>query len=460
MGVKTPSLSQGVLTANAVHKDNAPQPQVMACREPNNVADLPRARHRQITLALMAIIAIGRASAMDPIIAWNAITESTVATEPDPATQLRSAAITQIAVFEAVNSIVGDYEPFLCMLDAPSGASPEAAAIAAAHHVLTALHPAMVTELDQSLAEWLAALADSAGIESGIQVGVLAAETILASRVHDGFDNPIVYTPGTRPGDWEPTPPDFTPAFRPGLGDVAPFAIKAGAQFRVKPPPPIHSGRYARAFNEVKEVGRTHSTERPEDRAVLARFYEAAGPLPIHFPAARQMSLKQGKTLSENARIFAMVGIAIFDAAIACFESKYHYNYWRPVTAIRAADQDGNPRTVADHNWAPFVFTPPFPSYPSGHATFGGAARRVLEHFYGEDGHSIVLTHPALPEIVLHYATLEEITDDIDDGRVFGGVHYRFDQEAGARQGWRVGDYILRHVLRPVRQHGCDGDWH
>jgi hypothetical protein len=319
-----------------------------------------------------------------------------------------------------------------------------------------ALHPSKAAELDQSRAESLAALPDQAGVESGITVGLQAAEAILAYRANDGFDNPVVYTPGTRPGDWQPTPPDFTPAFRPGLGGVTPFGISHGAQFRVKPPPPIQNARYARAFDDVKEVGSSNSTERPEDRAIVARFYEAAGPLPIHFPAARQMSSKQGKRLSENARIFAMVGIAIFDAAIACFESKYYYNYWRPVTAIRAADEDCNPRTSADPNWTAFVFTPPFPSYPSGHATFGGAARRVLEHFYGEDGHSIILTHPAAPEIVLHYASLEDITDDIDDGRVFGGVHYRFDQEAGARQGWRVGNYIVRHLLRPVRQDECD----
>jgi hypothetical protein len=219
----------------------------------------------------------------------------------------------------------------------------------------------------------------------------------------------------------------------------------------VPPPPSLRSHRYTHDYNDVKKVGGVDSTDRPKDRADVARFYAVAEPVDIYFLAARQASLAQGKSLSENARIFALVGIAIFDAAVACFDSKYFYDFWRPVTAIHLASSDGNDNTDADANWAPLVFTPPFPSYPSGHASFGGASRRVLERMFGKDGHAITLSHPQVPDVVLHYASWKQITDDVNDARVYGGVHYRFDQEAGAQQGRRIGAYILRYQLRPVR---------
>jgi hypothetical protein len=408
---------------------------------------------KRLGLAIVASAALlGATSAYaDAVTDWNEIVKQTVA-QVDPFLQLRSAAITQVAVFEAVNAIVGDYDPYLGTVTAPPGASLEAAAIAAAHRVLVSLHPDQTTSLDAQRSASLAAVADGRAKIDGIAVGEEAALAILAERANDGSIDDTPYTPGTEPGQYRPTPPDFTPAFRPGLGQVTPFAIKSGAQFRIPPPPALDSRRYARDYDEVKQVGDVHSNERPPDRADVARFYEVAD-TELYFDAARQVSHAQGKTLAENARIFALLGMAIFDAAVACFESKYYYNFWRPVTAIRLGDTDGNPRTEADADWSSFVFTPPFPSYPSGHASFGGAARRVLERMYGKDGHAILLTHPLVPDIVLHYTSWKQITDDVDDGRVYGGVHYRFDQTEAARQGRRVGAYVLRHWLRPVHRH-------
>jgi hypothetical protein len=279
---------------------------------------------------------------------------------------------------------------------------------------------------------------------------------MIALRASDGSDTEVAYEPGTNPGEWRPTPPAFIPAYRPGLGRIAPFAIENGAQFRLDPPPSLRSARYARDYNEVKRVGDVNSTSRPQDRTDVAIFYGITEPVAIYNPAARQVSQAQGRTLAENARIFALIAMGIADAAVAVFDTKYHYNYWRPVTAIRAGDDDGNRRTLADPEWLSLIETPPFPSYPSGHAGFGGAARRVLEREFGPDGHSITLTNPELPGIVLHYTSFKQITDDIDDARVFGGVHYRFDQESGARQGKRLGNYILKHQLRPLR--GRDRD--
>jgi hypothetical protein len=331
------------------------------------------------------------------------------------------------------------------------GASPEAAAIAAAHRVLVSLHAAQAPQLDASRDKSLAAIADGGAKRDGIAVGIAAADAILALRVDDGFNSPVSYAPGTKPGEYRPTPPENLPAFRPGLGQVATFVIRDGRQFRAAPPPPLRSKKYARDYDDVRRVGEAHSKERPEDRLQVARFYDATDGEQIYYPAARQVLAARPQSLSKNARLFALLSIAMWDSAVACFETKYHFNLWRPVTAIREGATDDNDRTAPDANWLAAVFTPPFPSYPSGHATFGAAARVVLERELGPDGHSITLTNPVVPGIVLTYKTFREITDDIDDGRVFGGVHYRFDQEAGALMGERVGEYVLRHALRPVR---------
>lgn len=400
---------------------------------------------------IVAIVTFTGAHA-DEVTDWNAIMLRTVASVPDPLVQVRSAAIAQLAVFEAVNAIVGDYDPYLGTLTAPSGASAQAAAVAAAHRALVTLHPDRAADLDAERAASLVQVADGQAKIDGIEVGEAAAMAMIAKRANDRSNADTPYTPGTEPGEWQPTPPDFTPAFRPGLGQVEPFGIRDGAQFRLRPPPALGSRKYTRDYQEVKRVGAVNSPERPTDRTDVARFYAVTDALPIYYPAAQQVSSAQGKTLSENARIFALLGIAIFDAVIAVFDTKYFYNYWRPVTAIRAGEKDGNRHTERDANWTPLVFTPPFPSYPSAHGGVGAAARRVLECTFGADGHSITLTNPLLPDVVLRYTSWRQITHDIDDARIFGGIHYRFDQEEGARQGRKVGRYILRHLLRPIHR--------
>ena len=258
----------------------------------------------------------------------------------------------------------------------------------------------------------------------------------------------VPYTPVPGPGFWQPTPVLFAPAFLPGWGQVTPFGLEEGSQFRASPPPGLRTGKYAIDYNEVKLVGRIDSPFRPQDRTDVARFYAATTPVQTFNPAARQVSAAQGKTLSENARIFALMGMAICDSSIAVFETKYYYNLWRPVTAIRAGALDGNSKTDPDPNWLSLIAAPAFPSYPSAHGTLSGGARAVLERAFGKDGHAITLTNPALPGIVLNYTAWEQITDDIADARVYGGIHFRYDQEAGAHQGRQVGRYILRHYLR------------
>ncbi len=353
----------------------------------------------------------------------------------------------QLAVFEAVNAVVGDYEPYLGTITAPPGASPDAAAIAAAYRTLVTLRPGSAAALDAARAQSLAAIPDGPAKDAGIAVGEAAAAAMLLLRANDGWDAVVPYTPGTDPGDWQPTPPLNAPALLPGWGLVTPFGLEEGSQFRAPPPPALHTGKYANDYNEVKLVGRIDSPFRPQDRTDVARFYAAATPIQALNPAARQVSAAQGKTLSENARIFALLAMAMADGSIAVFDTKYFYNRWRPITAIWNADLDDNRQTDPDPTWLPLIATPPFPSYSSAHATLSGAARAVLERAFGKHGLAITLTNPQLG-LVLNYTSWEQITDDIDDARVYGGIHFRFDQEAGAHQGRKVGRYILRNYLR------------
>ena len=401
-----------------------------------------------IPIVAACVLLNAGAARADEVTDWNEIMEMTVAPS-NPFFQTRSAAIVQLAVFEAVNAIVGDYEPYLGTIDAPPWASPEAAVIAAAHGTLVTLYPGSTADLDVLRADSLSAIPDCPAKEVGIAVGEAAAVAMLALRADDGSAAVIPYTPGTRPGNWRPTPPASLPALLPGWGQVTPFGLEDGAQFRASPPPALRSARYARDYNEVKSVGAVNSPVRPQDRTDVARFHAAVG---VWNAAARQASAAQGKTLSENARDFALLTMAQSDGLISSMESKYYYNSWRPVTAIQAGHTDRNPGTAPDPTWLPLIGTPLFPSYPSNHASGSGAARRVLEHVYGKDGHAITLTSPRVPGVVLEYTAWEQITDDIDDARIYGGIHFRFDQEAGSRMGRRVGSYILRNHLRPVRR--------
>jgi hypothetical protein len=276
---------------------------------------------------------------------------------------------------------------------------------------------------------------------------------MIALRANDGSGPPAFYLPPSAdPGVWQPTP-----ACPPAGGvllhwrTVTPFAIESADQFRSAPPPPLTSPRYTRAFNEVKEVGAIDSASRPAHLADVARFYAAVLAVATWNPAVAQATLREQRSLLFNARLFALLNMAISDGAVAVMETKYEYVFWRPETAIRAADLDGNPRTDADAGFVPFITTPCFPSYGSAHAAASYAARAVAESLLGEDETEMTLSNPAVPDVVLDYATFEEITEDIDNARVYGGIHFRFDQRAGARQGRKIGAWVVNHYLRRVR---------
>jgi len=387
----------------------------------------------------------------DAVTEWNEIMQATVAAGNANA-QARSAAIAQLAVFEAVNAIEGEYQPYLDVIVAPEGASPDAAAVAAAHGVLVVLHSNSNAVLTLLRNTSLAGIPDGPAKDAGIAVGETAAAAMLLLRATDGAAGAqsVPYTPGTNPGDFRPVPPAV--ASQPGWGLVAPFGLESGSQFRLPPPPPLDSGKYARDFNEVKLVGKSDAglDLRPQDRTDVARFFAVSSPVQGWNQDARQVSAAQGKTLSENARIFALINMAIFDASVAAYDSKYFYNTWRPMAAIREGALDDNKWTDADGSWSPLITTPAFPSYPSAHATLSGAARTVVERVFGKKDLAITLTSPRAPGIILNYTNWKQITDDIDDARVYGGIHFRFEQEAGGHQGQDVGHYLLDGYLRPL----------
>jgi len=288
-------------------------------------------------------------------------------------------------------------------------------------------------------------------------VGHAAAAAIIANRTNDGAQSPMFYTPTSdAPYEWQPTPSCANP---PASGRglffhwqlVKPFGVESASQFRAKAPPALVSGNYANDLNELEAVGGSDGALRPADRAAVATFYAAQPPHRGWNLVARQLAAERGPDeISRTARMLAVVNMSLSDAHITVFESKYHYRTWRPETAIARADEDGNHRTTPSASYRPFVITPCFPGYPSAHGAGGGAARAVLERAYGRQHHDIVLTDAGAPGIVLRYTDLRVITDDVADARVYGGIHFRYDQDAGERMGVDVGHYNDEHRLLPL----------
>jgi hypothetical protein len=394
----------------------------------------------------------------DAVLDWNEIAVNTaIANGQNPFAQARYEAIVQLAVFEAVNSIKGDYRPYLGTIVAPHGASADAAAVEAAYKVLSAYFSAVSqADLDAHRTNSLASIPDGDAKNNGIATGDAAAAAMIALRANDGSSPAQFKVPGPAvPGEYQATPSCPSPnGVKVGAffqwQNVTPFGIQRASDFLLGPPPALTSNAYARTYNEVMTVGSSTSTQRPLDRADVVHFYAASSPTQVFNQAARQVAQQQQRTLSENARALALINMAISDSLVAAFYNKYHYNFWRPETAIRAGATDGNPKTEADPAFMPFIVTPCFPSYPSNHGSGSGGAAEVLRRLYGEAGHAITVSNPATPGIVLNYTSFTQITDDISDARVYGGIHFRTDQDAGTVLGRAVGTAVYKNNLRPT----------
>lgn len=279
---------------------------------------------------------------------------------------------------------------------------------------------------------------------------------MLALRANDGSSPPQVKTPGAAvPGEWQATPScPVVNGVQVGTNlhwrNVAPFGVPTVNDFILPPPPGLGTSQYAKDLAEVAHVGLDTSVTRPVDRADVARFYAATSPSYLLNSAARQVAEAKGRSLPENARDLALLNMATSDALVASFNNKYIFNLWRPETAIREAATDGNSKTDPNAAYKPYILTPCFPSYPSNHASGTGAGTEMLRRLYGADGHSIDLSNPGVPGLSFHYSGFREIANDVDDARIFGGIHFRFDQDAGNALGRAISTYVIKNNLQPV----------
>lgn len=388
-------------------------------------------------------------AAGDAVMEWNQIAlGATVTAAQGPLPQSRSMTIVQVAVHDAVNAITGKYDTYLTYGPAPAGASPEAAAIAAAHRVLVTLFQAQAGALDAARAASLAARSLTEA-DPGISVGESAAAGILQARANDGASQASYsyVAPGAgTPGVWVAI--GTTPALLPGWGNVAPWVIQTGSQFRPDAPPSLDSGRYARDYNEIKEIGSIGSLTRTADQTEIARFWLGT-PSAIWNYVARQVIEARALDLSDTARTFGLIYLAASDAGIACWDAKYVYNFWRPQAAIRNGHLDGNDATAADPTWTPLFPTPPHPEYVSGHSTNSSAMAEMLTLLFGDDpGITITAISPTNPGFPRQWETFSEGINEVIEARIYSGIHYRTSDEVGARLGRQVARFVLTKALR------------
>ncbi len=314
-------------------------------------------------------------------------------------------------------------------------------------------NPTQQAILDTAYASALAAIPDGPSKTNGIAIGQGAAAAILALRSADGSTTVVPYTPGTAPGDWQPTPPAFAPAFLPGWGNVTPFTLRSGDRFRPASPPffKLFSRKYADEYNEVKSIGSLNSTTRTAEQSEIARFWFETVAIAWN-RITRGVSASHGLDSWENGRLFALLNLAMADSFISVWDAKFVYNFWRPVTAIRAGDTDGNPDTTADPGWNSFLTTPAYPDYTSGHAGVDGAAAEVLARFFGDDDVSFTNTSgPPFPGITRSFTSFSQAAQEGADSRVYAGIHFRAACEDGLEQGKRVGRFVFLHNLKEVK---------
>ena len=378
----------------------------------------------------------------------------------DPLHESRIFAMMHAAIHDALNAIDRRSQPYAFDGQAPAGTSPEAAVAAAAHDVLVAVFPQLPSELGLTLAAAvdlveaaytaaLAAIPDT-GKAQGILIGQAAAAAILDLRDADGSDAPFLdftYVPGPNPGDFQFIP-GLPFAAAPGWGKVTPFVLTSSSQYRPKAPYALSSKKYAADFNEVKSLGAADSTTRTAEQTEVALFWVEGSPQGWN-RIARIVSVQHGLDLWQNARLFGLLNLASADAYIADFENKYFYEFWRPITAIRAADTDGNPDTVADPTWDSLVGTPPVPEYPSGHSGQGGAMSEVLARFFG-DAVSFSTTSTTQPGVTRSFTSFSAAAEENGNSRIYVGFHFRHAVTEGIKLGGKVGKVAFNHYLQPV----------
>lgn len=410
------------------------------------------------TLALVLLVAVprtARAQDAEVVIQWNGILQTALGTTvPVPSTN-RHYSLLHIAMFDALNSIDPRYTPYAGRVDAAPGASREAAAAQAAHAVLSALFPNQRPTFDAALAATLSRLPSDAA-RDGVRVGAAAAQAVLELRQGDGWERvPPQFLLPDLPGYWQPTPPAAAAATFTHYPDVTGFVIGSARQFLVEPPPALTSERYAADLNDVKAVGAVGSTIRTEDQTLVARLWASVG-TPTQIPAiwsnvVRDLARTRGLSGLETARALTLMSIAMHDSLLVSFPGKFIYGLWRPVTAIRGADRDGNAATEADPTWTPLINTPPYPTYPGNVSCLGGSAARVLERVFGRDNIPFTATWAGVagaPGWTRSYNGFREMADESGRSRQYAGIHFSFDRTASFGVCTPLGDYAVDNYLR------------
>jgi hypothetical protein len=368
-------------------------------------------------------------------------------TVPPPPTAFRTMAILHVAMFDAVNSIEPRYKPYKTRLSAAPDTSKEAAAASAAAAVLVKLVPDAAADVQSTLTSYLATLPDGDAKSKGIELGQDVAAKILEAREKDGASAADAYRPRTKPGVYVPSP--LTVGW--AIASMMPFALTSPSQFRAKPPPPLKSAEWARDYNEIKELGAKNSTKRTARQTEDARFWLLVGPRAYN-PLPRQIVIAKNMDLLDSARFMALFSVAAADAIIAVFDAKYKYEFWRPITAIRNGDIDGNPATERDATWQPIDATPMHPEYPCAHCITSSSVAAVIEGLLGSDEiPEVSLTSPFVPGVTHHFTDLRVYTDEVANARICAGFHYRFSTIAGREMGQKIGTYIVKSVMQPAQ---------
>jgi len=400
-------------------------------------------RHLNSLAAALLAITISSASSADDVTRWNQIaTDASTVADTNPLKESCIFAILHVAIHDAVNAVDSRYETYLAKTAAPPGASVEAAIASAAHDTLVVLLPESKVSFDAAMEETLHKISDDSKKKAGLEVGRAAAAAILAARANDGENQTVQYTPGTKPGDYRPTPPDFKPAALVHWGGVTPFVLKSSAQFRCAEPPAVNSALALADIEEVKAIGGSKSLTRTAEQSEIARYWYESSPRGWN-RIAREVATARQFDLWENARLFALVNLAMADGYIGGFETKYYYNYWRPATAIRER---------GDSEWLSYLPTPPVPDYPSTHTVEGAAVATVMARFFNTDFVSFSMTSGVpYPGITRKFWSFSEAARENGASRVLCGIHFTTAVKAGYIQGERIGEWVFENALRPAK---------
>ncbi len=413
-------------------------------------------------LAVCALAGIAAPVCADAVSDWNEIAVNAVnAGRPGP-TGMIDVALVQVAVHDAVQALDRRYEPYHAEVPGARGRR-SAAVAAAAHDVLVAMYPAQSSTLDAMYFSWLA----DHGLSSdpGLDVGSKVAKQILPLRRVTPDPLPPPFIGGTTPGSWRPTdsklgdpplPPPFSPMAAPWMASFDPFTLTSPARYRAAPPPAITSETYARDYREVKALGSLNSTARSAEQTDLAYFY-SDNFITQWNRALRGIAARHSRHSGESARLFALVNLAMADALITCWDSKVHYVYWRPETAIQEGDNDGNAATIGDPSWQPLINNPNYPDFTSGANVLTGAATRALELYFGTDRMYFEMTSlaPQAKRKSRWYRRFTDVASDVVEARILLGIHFRFADVAARTQGRRTAEWTVRHFLLPLdKRHG------